>query len=49
MLGQEQLAAGASGEPGEGGWEKAVQNFAVTFLAEGQQDLQSSSLSLGQS
>lgn len=26
-----------------------MQNFAVTFLAEGQQDLQSSSLSLGQS
>lgn len=43
------LHAGPSGEPGRGGWEKAVQNFAATFLAEGHQDLQSSSLSLGQS
>lgn len=43
------LHAGPSGQRGEGGWEKAVQNFAVTFLAEGHQDLQSSSLSLGQS
>lgn len=43
------LHAGPSREQGEGGWEKVVHNFAVTFLAEGHQDLQSSSLSLGQS
>lgn len=43
------LHAGPWGERGEGGWEKAAQNFAVSFLAEGHQDLQSSSLSLGQS
>lgn len=44
------LRAGPSGQRGEGGgWEKAVQSSAVTFLAEGHQDLQSSSLSLGQS
>lgn len=41
--------AGASGELEEGGRETAVRDFAVIFLAEGQQDLQTSSPSLGQS
>lgn len=41
--------AGTSGEPEEGGREKVVRDFAVIFLADGQQDLQTSSPSLGQS